>query len=285
MAKADDLSTDWQRSAGDFSCSICRRKRLTAQDFSKKQVDKALESLQSIPDKDIRNGQEIKTVLFITAVCKKCMEEKEQKEKEEASARREEREQAIAATELEAPPRVEVTLASRPFGMTPANKGTGYVVLKTSEGKPAIKAGIRPGWRVADVAGQSVEGLEGSEVQALLKDASLPVTVAFDGIPENGDFCIACQEILPQPSFSRKMRTKPPEKRRCANCVDLAEAEAEAEAKAKEEVAGGYADAAAQGPTSKLSELQQLCAETAREAELVTGLKAVRGRGRGRGRR
>ncbi|CAE7656208.1 HACE1 [Symbiodinium microadriaticum] len=118
------------------------------------------------------------------------------------------------------------------------------------------------------------------------EDASLPVTVAFDGIPENGDFCIACQEILPQPSFSRKMRTKPPEKRRCANCVDLAEAEAEAEAQAKEEVAGGgYADAAAQGPTSKLSELQQLCAETAREAELVTGLKAVRGRGRGRGRR
>ena len=25
------------------------------------------------------------------------------------------------------------------------------------------------------------------------EDASLPVTVAFDGIPENGDFCIACQ--------------------------------------------------------------------------------------------
>eukprot|EP00439_Symbiodinium_sp_Y106_P044165 s3370_g5.t1 len=197
MAKADDLNTDWQRSAGDFSCSVCRRKRLTAQDFSKKQVDKALESLQSIPDKDIRNGQEIKTVLFITAVCKKCMEEKDQKEKEEAAARREEREQAIAETELEAPPRVEVTLASRPFGMTPASKGTGYVVLKTSEGKPAIKAGIRPGWRVADVAGQSVEDHrsgKGTLCDVALVE-SLALLKAMDMLPAAAA-CVAWRRLV-----------------------------------------------------------------------------------------
>lgn len=69
-------------------------------------------------------------------------------------------------------------------------------------------------------------------------------------------------------------RTKPPEKRRCGACVAK---------EGEKEDASGYEPA--EVPQGKLSELQQLCAETAREAEQVTGLKAVRGAGRGRGRR
>ena len=67
-------------------------------------------------------------------------------------------------------------------------------------------------------------------------------------------------------------RTKPPEKRRCGACVG------------EKEEAGYEAPEAPEAPANKLSELQQLCAETAREAEQVTGLKAARGAGRGRGR-
>ena len=37
-----ESGNDWQKSAGDFMCSGCRRKRLTAQAFSKSQVKKAL---------------------------------------------------------------------------------------------------------------------------------------------------------------------------------------------------------------------------------------------------
>lgn len=44
MAESKDLSTDWKRSAGDFICSECGRKRLTAAAFSKNQVTKALKS-------------------------------------------------------------------------------------------------------------------------------------------------------------------------------------------------------------------------------------------------
>ncbi|CAJ1353132.1 unnamed protein product, partial [Effrenium voratum] len=105
----------------------------------------------------------------------------------------------------------------------------------------------------------------------------LPVTASFEALPANGDFCTSCQEILHSNSFSRKMRTKPPEKRRCSQCV---EAEADAEAAAAE--AAGYPAEGAEGeePQSKMSELRQLCAESAKEAEKVTGLKALRG-GRG----
>eukprot|EP00434_Breviolum_minutum_P034943 symbB.v1.2.030929.t1/scaffold3537.1/size54447/2 len=91
----------------------------------------------------------------------------------------------------------------------------------------------------------------------------------------NKEFCTNCQEILFASSFSRKMKTKPPEKRRCSTCVEAA---------AEAEEGQAPADGEGTGPASKLSELKQLCAETAKEAEQVTGLKAVRGAGRGRGR-
>jgi len=287
MAKSEDLSTDWQRSAGDFSCSVCRRKRLPASEFSKSQVDKALASLNTIPDKDIRTGPDLDRVLFLTAVCKKCSEEREEKEREEARAKREAREQAAEEAVLEPPERVSVSLAERPFGMTPSKaEGVGYLVTKTSEGKPAARAGVRPGWRVAEVTGQSCEGLDLEAVQALLKAAELPVAVVFEKVPGGAEFCTACQRVLPAPLFSRKMRTRPPDKRRCSACVEAADGAAEAEAEAAEGAAPAPAEAADGKPQSKLAELRELCAGTAREAEQVTGIRAVRGGsrgGRGRG--
>mmetsp|Transcript_55177 Transcript_55177/g.170877 ORF Transcript_55177/g.170877 Transcript_55177/m.170877 type:complete len:246 (+) Transcript_55177:104-841(+) len=93
MAKSEDLSTDWQKSAGDFSCTVCRRKRLPASEFSKKQVEKALESLKSIPDKDIRTGPDIQQTLYLSGVCKKCSEEREERERRERQRAAEERRQ------------------------------------------------------------------------------------------------------------------------------------------------------------------------------------------------
>eukprot|EP00930_Biecheleria_cincta_P050900 TRINITY_DN36075_c0_g1_i1.p1 TRINITY_DN36075_c0_g1~~TRINITY_DN36075_c0_g1_i1.p1 ORF type:complete len:292 (-),score=73.78 TRINITY_DN36075_c0_g1_i1:42-917(-) len=285
MAKSGELSTDWQRSAGDFSCSVCRRKRLPASEFSKKQVEKALESLKSIPDRDIRTGPDVQTITHLSAVCKVCTEERERKEQAEAEARRQEREQAASEVALEPAERIEVSLDCRPFGLTPGSKGPGYMVLKASEGKPAAKAGVRPGWRLVSIAGEACEDLDTNDAQAKLKAAELPVKLIFEAVPGGADFCVSCQEVLAVPLFSRKMRTRPPDKRRCTACVEAAEADGQKEGEEVETSApkgGGYSG------NSKLAELQQLCAETAREGEQVTGLKAVRagsavGRGRGRG--
>ncbi|CAK9046720.1 unnamed protein product [Durusdinium trenchii] len=279
MAKSDDLNTDWQRSAGDFNCVVCQRKRLPASEFSKKQVEKALESLRSIADQDIRTGPEIQQVTHLSGVCKRCTEERERQQQAAAAERRSTAEEGETEAPAQPGERVEVTFSARPFGVTPATKGSGYVVLKTSEGKPAMKAGVRPGWRLVQLNGEELNG-ELGEIQSRLKAAELPVQMTFETLG-NQDFCTSCQEILPGSSFSRKMRTKPPEKRRCSSCV-----EAEAEVEVREETAG-YPDAK-EGGGGKLSELRQLCAETAKEAEQVTGLKAVKGAGRGgrgRGRR
>lgn len=283
MAASSEVNTDWQRSAGDFSCSVCERKRLPASEFSKKQVERALESIRSIPDKDIRTGPDIQRTLYLTAVCKKCVEEKEEVERAAAEAKRSEREEAAAATELQPTERMPVTLAERPFGMTPSKgEGVGYLVAKVSEGKPAAKAGVRVGWHLVEINGKPCGDLDLEAAQAELKAADLPVDVVFEAVAGGADFCTACQRVLPIPLFSRKMRTKPPDKRRCSACVEASEAEAA-------EAAEG-ATAVAQVPQhkGKLGELAGLCAETAREAEAVTGLRAVRGgsrAGRGRGRR
>lgn len=228
---------------------------------------------------------------FVSGICKRCVEEKEAKERAEAEARREERAEAAERAEVGEAERVTVTFAERPFGMTSSKERTeAYLVVKCGEGKPAAKAGVRPGWRVVEVAGTPCgeEGLEA--VQAILKGVELPAAVVFETVPSGADFCTACQQVLAAPLFSRKMRTKPPEKRRCTTCVEAAEGEAERE---KEEAAEAAGAAAAAGgddrPKSKLSEFQQLCADSAQEAQKVTGLRAVRGagyggRGRGRGR-
>ncbi|CAJ1353609.1 unnamed protein product, partial [Effrenium voratum] len=125
--------------AGDFSCVQCGRQRLPASEFSRKQVERALESLKNIKDQDIRTGPEIQSVVHLSGVCKKCTEEREQREREEAAARKAAAGEAKAEEEpLAAPEVVEVGFTSRPFGMTAA-KGPGYVVLKVSENKPAVQ--------------------------------------------------------------------------------------------------------------------------------------------------
>ena len=128
---------------------------------------------------------------------------------------------------LQPPERMALSLGERPFGMTPSKAdGVGYLVAKVSDGKPAARAGIRPGWRIASITGKPCDGLDLDAVQTLLKAAELPVDVAFDALPGGGDFCVACQRVLVWALFSRKMRTKPPDKRRCTACV---EAEGDAE--------------------------------------------------------
>ena len=99
-------------------------------------VERALEGLRSIKEKDIR--PDVQEVTFLSGVCKSCTEEQERLERLEAAERR-------AAKEPEAVEDVEgqlheVTLTSRPFGLTPVPEQQGYVVLKASEGKPAAKA-------------------------------------------------------------------------------------------------------------------------------------------------
>merc|ERR1712187_9495 len=112
----------------------------------------------------------------------------------------------------------------------------------------------------------------------------LPAELIFDAVPDGADFCTACERLLPVPAFSRKMRTKPPAKRRCSACVEAAEdAEAENNGDAQE------GETVQDAPTSKLAELRALCAESAEQAEKVTGLKATKasgylGRGRSSGR-
>ncbi|CAE7639823.1 DED1 [Symbiodinium sp. CCMP2592] len=75
-----------------------------------------------------------------------------------------------------------VSLATRPFGMAPSKEAaaTGYVIEKVAEGKPAAQAGIEPGWTVKRVASTDCQGLASAAVQALLKDAALPVEVVFE---------------------------------------------------------------------------------------------------------
>merc|ERR1712232_800111 len=219
----EEVNTDWQKSAGDFSCSQCGRKRLPASEFSKRQVEKMLESLRSLPDRDMRTGPDIQHVTHLVGVCKQCTAEKEERERGDAEAKRAEREKA-AGEALELPTRTVVSLTERPFGITPSKAdGVGYLVAKVSEGKPASKAGVRLGWRLVAVNGEPCKTDDLEQAQQLLKGAELPVQATFDELPANGDFCTACQLVLSSALFSRKMRTKPPEKRRCSACVEAAD--------------------------------------------------------------
>lgn len=177
---------------------------------------------RQIPTEEIQFGHMIRP-----GICKGCAEERRNAAREEAKAkkhvREQEREQALEDGVLEVSERVSVSLAARPFGMTPSKvDGVGYLVAKVSEGKPAAKVGIRPGWRAVEIAGSSCESLDLEGIQTQLKAAELPVAVTFESVPNGGDFCTSCQRILVWALFSRKMRTKPPDKRRCIACVDAA---------------------------------------------------------------
>lgn len=271
---------------------VCERRRLPASEFSKKQVEKALDALKTLPEGDIRTSPDIQRTLYLSAVCKKCSEEREAREQAAAELRRDERRELAADEDAPGPPeRVAVSLGDRPFGMTPAKaEGVGYLVAKVSEGKPAAQAGVRPGWRLVEVAGTVCEDLDLEAVQSMLRIAALPTAVLFEAVRNGAEFCTACQQVLSASLFSRKMRTKPPDKRRCASCVESAEgADANGE---RSEGAHNQHDAVDgnQKPQSKLAEFKQLVAESAHEAEKVTGIKAARGGacgvrgGRGRGR-
>ncbi|CAE7169385.1 DED1 [Symbiodinium pilosum] len=93
---------------------------------------------------------------------------------------------AAAPSTVAKPPKprevVTVTLATRPFGMAPSKEAaaSGYMVEKVAEDKPAAQAGIEQGWTVKQVAGTDCQGMASAAVQALLKDAALPVEVQFE---------------------------------------------------------------------------------------------------------
>merc|ERR1712039_2568 len=167
---------------------------------------------------------------------------------------------------LAEPELATVTLSSRPFGMTPSKtEGEGYLVVRVSDGKPAAAAGIRPGWRLASVSGVACTSRELEQLQGLLKEAQLPVTLEFEKLPNNGDLCTACQRVLVATLFSRKMRTKPADKRRCSACVDAADdATAEATGDAEQVATDDVAK-----PQSQFAEFKALVAESAEQAEKV----------------
>lgn len=57
---------------------------------------------------------------------------------------------------------------------------SGYVVAKIAESKPAEEQGVRPGWRIVAVGNAQCRDAGWEAVQALLKDAALPVTITFE---------------------------------------------------------------------------------------------------------
>lgn len=162
--------------------------------------------------------------LIRPGVCKRCADQLRTREREEAKAKKESREQAreqaLKEGILDAPELVTVSMAERPFGMTACKDAEGYLVGSVKEGKPAARGGVRPGWRLATVGGSSCDGLDKAAVQALTKEIELPADFVFESVPTGADFCTACEKILVWAKFSRKMRTKPPEKRRCTACVE-----------------------------------------------------------------
>ena len=73
MASSQSVSTDWQRSAGDFECAgACKRKRLPASEFSGAQAQKAIKSFASGGNK--------------SAKCKRCAEQLVEQERAAAQA-------------------------------------------------------------------------------------------------------------------------------------------------------------------------------------------------------
>ena len=69
MASSGEVCTNWEASAGDFSCLVCRRKRLSALHFSKAQIQKAFASEDMF------------------ATCKECVQSAQLAEQVSASAR------------------------------------------------------------------------------------------------------------------------------------------------------------------------------------------------------
>lgn len=80
--------------------------------------------------------------------------------------------------------RKKVTFDRRPFGITPLKGPSqmGYVVEvvnKKDAGKPAWTLGVRPGWIGLKVNSESIETMKLDAIQALLKEAPLPLVFEF----------------------------------------------------------------------------------------------------------
>eukprot|EP00746_Dinoflagellata_sp_MGD_P043862 gnl/MRDRNA2_/MRDRNA2_206775_c0_seq1.p1 gnl/MRDRNA2_/MRDRNA2_206775_c0~~gnl/MRDRNA2_/MRDRNA2_206775_c0_seq1.p1 ORF type:complete len:238 (-),score=48.71 gnl/MRDRNA2_/MRDRNA2_206775_c0_seq1:143-856(-) len=193
------------------------------------------------------------------------------KEQEAAAGNMKEERKGLAELVVAPAARIVVSMSDRPFGIvTSKAEGVGYLVAKATDGKPAAKAGVRPGWRVVGVGSKSCDGQSFEEIQAALKGAALPVTVEFETFPSNFEFCTSCHQL--SADFSRKMRTRPIDKRRCIACV---------EASPEKEVVEGVTKA-----DTAVEERKPLCAERAKQGELVAGHKVgYAGHGKGKGRR
>ncbi len=224
---ADAFGNDWTKSAGDFACSVCRRKRLPAGAFSKTQAALAL--------------RQSRQTGALVARCKQCVAQSAAAEQARAKAKR----SAANAGGTAAAPTTTITAST-----------------------------------------------DNSTRNAAPADVALLT-------------CAACSKALPPSSFSgsqrnKIMRSKPG---RCLSCVAAAEA-AEAQASVDKKAAERAAlekQAKMRGAAGVAGRLALAAAETAAEAEIVTGIKAKgnrrrargggggrwrgRGRGRGRGRR
>jgi len=62
---------------------------------------------------------------------------------------------------------------------------SGYVVGKLAEARPAEQAGVQLGWRLVAIAGTACRDLDLEAIQALLKNAPLPVTADFEKPPDS----------------------------------------------------------------------------------------------------
>ena len=94
--------------------------------------------------------------------------------------------------------------------------------------------------------------------------------------------CWQCNKELPGTAFSRKMLTKPPNKRRCSSCAESAVA-AEAAKQAEKKQTAAEAAVAPKG-SGVLAEVKALCADAATEATKVTGIQAKPAGSKGGGR-
>eukprot|EP00929_Paragymnodinium_shiwhaense_P013536 TRINITY_DN121392_c0_g1_i1.p1 TRINITY_DN121392_c0_g1~~TRINITY_DN121392_c0_g1_i1.p1 ORF type:complete len:833 (-),score=145.66 TRINITY_DN121392_c0_g1_i1:196-2694(-) len=109
---------------------------------------------------------------------------------------------------------------NRPFGLKAFSGAPGYFVHEVSAGKPAAQGGVRSGWRVAAIGrtycGEKERSTE--DIKELLSSERTPARVFFDATHM---FCTICKEVLPETTFSRKMRTKPVDKWKCQSCVPI----------------------------------------------------------------
>uniref|UniRef100_A0A7S1A3T4 PDZ domain-containing protein n=1 Tax=Noctiluca scintillans TaxID=2966 RepID=A0A7S1A3T4_NOCSC len=193
-----------------FACTVCLREYLPASEFSEPQLAKCAEQ-------EVKNN-EASTIELLRATCKSCALSGKEAEAA-AAAERQAASQAIAnESQWEVVP---ISLVARPFGMTAAgaSDSAGYRVARATAGKPAAEAGVVAGWRLVSIGGVDVRELPLKDAQLVLKDTPLPAELCFERPPSDWHFCVGCSLPCPPEAFSRKMLTKPADKRRCSACV------------------------------------------------------------------